>query len=163
MKPGPTGTWQATGGAERARRLWDAGVATSEIGRQCGCTKSAIVGYAHRNGFPPRPSPIGRVREEVREAVPRVPDRPHHKPVEGATPKRRHQRVRLIPKPPQPVYVPPAPTPRFSGCQFIAGDGRPWTCCGAAAVAGKPYCSEHLARVFVRRPHAGAAEHGVRW
>ncbi|HEY2616870.1 MAG TPA: hypothetical protein VGI78_06000, partial [Acetobacteraceae bacterium] len=57
------------------------------------------------------------------------------------------------------------PTLVFRSCQWIADDctQRPWRFCDAAAVAGKPYCSEHLARVFVRRPHAGAASYGVRW
>jgi hypothetical protein len=101
----------------------------------------------------------------VREAAERVPDKPHHKAVDGATPKRRHQRVRPIPQPPVPVYVPALGTLSFRTCQWIADDctQRPWRFCDAAAVAGKPYCSEHLARVFVRRPHAGAASYGVRW
>lgn len=48
-----------------ARKLWDQGWSTSEIGcalttRKREFTKNAVVGLAHRNNFPPRPSPIKR-------------------------------------------------------------------------------------------------------
>lgn len=44
----------------RARELWAMGLSTSEIGRAMGVNKNVIVGIAHRNGFPGRPSPIKR-------------------------------------------------------------------------------------------------------
>jgi len=43
-----------------ARALWDAGLSTAEIGLIMNVTKNAIVGIAHRNDFPARPSPIKR-------------------------------------------------------------------------------------------------------
>lgn len=42
----------------QARSLWDEGHSTSEIGRRMNVTKNVIVGVAHRNDFPPRPSPL---------------------------------------------------------------------------------------------------------
>lgn len=43
-----------------ARELWDAGLSINRIGNQMGVTRNVIVGIAHRNEFPPRPSPIRR-------------------------------------------------------------------------------------------------------
>lgn len=49
-----------------ARRHWKHGLSTAEIGRLLTdafgrtVTKNAVVGIAHRHGFPPRPSPIRR-------------------------------------------------------------------------------------------------------
>jgi GcrA cell cycle regulator len=126
-----------------------------------GCTKSSVVGKAHRQGWPPRPSPIGQYVAEVREAAERVPDKPHHKAVDGATPKRRHQRVRPIPKPPVPVYVPPAPTLVFRSCQWPEGHRGDWRWCGEPALEGKPYCAEHQVRAHERTPHRGDAMWGV--
>jgi GcrA cell cycle regulator len=153
------------GRLERARALWDEGVSAGQIAARIGhgCTKSSIVGKAHRSGWPPRPSPIGRYLAEVREAAERVPDKPHHKAVEGATPKRRHQRVRPIPKPPQPVYVPPAPTLVFRSCQWPLGHPkeRGFRFCEAAALEGKPYCQHHNTVAHERTPHRGDAMWGV--
>lgn len=41
-----------------ARKLWDEGLSASKIGARCGTTKGAIIGCAHRNLWPARPSPI---------------------------------------------------------------------------------------------------------
>ena len=49
----------------KARKLWDAGHSTSEIGRRLRVSKNAIVGVANRNDFAPRPSPIIRFDPEV--------------------------------------------------------------------------------------------------
>lgn len=43
-----------------ARRLWNEGVSTNSIARQCFVTKNAIVGYIHRQDWGQRPSPIRR-------------------------------------------------------------------------------------------------------
>jgi len=44
-----------------ARRLWDDGHSASEVARRMRVTKNVVIGIAHRNNFPPRPSPIRRV------------------------------------------------------------------------------------------------------
>lgn len=43
------------------RRLWNAGMSISAIGVRLNVTRNVVVGIAHRNGFPGRPSPIKRV------------------------------------------------------------------------------------------------------
>jgi hypothetical protein len=49
----------------RARRLWNLGASASEIAQRLTTearplTRDAIIGIAHRHGFPARPSPIKR-------------------------------------------------------------------------------------------------------
>lgn len=39
-------------------RLWQAGLSASDIGKQLGMSKNAVVGKAHRLKLPSRPSPI---------------------------------------------------------------------------------------------------------
>lgn len=43
-----------------ARRLWATGLSIRQIGKELGVTLNVVVGVAHRNNFPPRPSPIKR-------------------------------------------------------------------------------------------------------
>ncbi|MBL6946249.1 MAG: global cell cycle regulator GcrA-like protein [Rhodospirillales bacterium] len=45
-------------------RLWNEGLPTSEIGRQLGTTKNAVVGKAHRMGLTKRQSPIRKKPDE---------------------------------------------------------------------------------------------------
>lgn len=44
----------------QALLLWESGHPVAEIGRRLGVTKDTIIGVAHRNNFPSRPSPIKR-------------------------------------------------------------------------------------------------------
>ena len=60
---------------QRLRDLWKEGVPTSEIGRQLGISKNAVVGKVHRLGLTPRPSPIrpkgsGTTAPQVRRVKP---------------------------------------------------------------------------------------------
>lgn len=55
----------------RLRALWAEGVTTAEIGRRLGCSKSAIVGMAHRMDLPARPSPIRAAGQGPNAAKPR--------------------------------------------------------------------------------------------
>lgn len=53
---------------ERARMLWHHGLSASDIAHHISrdghrLTKDSVIGMAHRNGFPPRPSPIIRSAE----------------------------------------------------------------------------------------------------
>ena len=138
-------TWLSEGGAELARTLWDEGLPARQIAARVGhgATKSAIVGYAQRKRWPPRPSPIGRQTE----AKPRVPLRPSRKPPAAPKPV---PRPKLAPAPRLPA-APTAPLP--SGCQWIPTDclGRPWRFCGAATLPSSPWCAVHRARVYMPR------------
>jgi hypothetical protein len=148
--------WMTEANLSLARRLWDEGVATREIALQvgCYCTKSAIVGYAHRQGWPPRPSPVAGI---VRV---RKPDGPHHKaapkPVRARKPPPLMSTKTILPKPPTaPVAL---PVSAFRSCQWIEGnDRRTWTMCGAPTVPGSAYCSSHFARCYHRPPRLAEA------
>jgi GcrA cell cycle regulator len=60
----------------RLAKLWDEGVPTAEIGRRLGYSKNAVVGAAHRQGLPARPSPIGKGRPKGVGNAPRHVPRP---------------------------------------------------------------------------------------
>jgi hypothetical protein len=127
----------------KARRLWDdIGNSASAIARAigCGCTKHAIIGYANRNAWPPRGSPIVRDGVRTTAPVPRI-----------ASPRKR-------PEPsgrretcwPEPLAV---PTAAFRGCQYIASDDpRTWTMCGAPVVNGGAWCASHREICYHRSP-----------
>src|SRR5215469_18926514 len=142
-------TWLSEGGAELARTLWDEGLPARQIAARVGhgATKSAIVGYAQRKRWPPRPSPIGRQTE----AKPRVPLRPSRKPPAAPKPVLR-PKVAPTPRPPA---LPPAPLP--SGCQYPYGDKPDWRWCHAPVEPGRPYCRVHVAVCYVRRASLVAA------
>lgn len=163
-----TGRWMTAPNLRRARRLWDAALTTSEIARQIGhgCTKDCIVGYAHRQNWAPRPSPIGRRKGEPIEAVARLPDKPHRRggeltrtpPGEAKpaamkrSPREIVERVACRPQ------VLASPTRSFRGCQWPVTDGRPWRFCDAPVVGGGAWCPEHRARVYGRSPRQEFAE-----
>ena len=109
----------------------------SAIAERMGCTKNAISGYIHRNGFDPRPSPI-QPSPRNSKTHPKKATKPRARP--------------LAPKPPpEPVAL---PAPAFRSCQWIEGDDRrTWSMCGAATVRELPYCEEHAARCY----HGGRA------
>jgi hypothetical protein len=144
------------GRLERARALWVEGVGVAEIVRRIGhgCTRSAVTGKAHRLDWPPHPHPPqygGRGNRKVERQAERRAERREGR--KAATPLR-------VACEPQRLAV---PTATFTRCQWITSDGRPWAMCDAPVPGTGPYCEEHRAVAFVRRPHAGAAEHGVRW
>ena len=131
--PTPTPEWRCARGAEaRVRELWRIGLSMSAIAERMGCTKNAISGYIHRNGFDPRPSPIQPSPRS--KAHPKRATRPRARP--------------LAPKPPpEPVALPVA---AFRSCQWIEGNDRPWRFCEAPTVRGTAWCSEHQARCYGR-------------
>jgi hypothetical protein len=53
-------TWPADF-IERARALWNEGYSARVIGELLEVSKNSIIGIAHWNKFPSRPSPIKRV------------------------------------------------------------------------------------------------------
>jgi hypothetical protein len=133
-----TAAWATEEGLARARELWDAGLSATAIGRHVGASKSAIVGYAHRHGWPQRPSPVGRPKPP-RADVP--------------TPRRRPPRdpaALRVTCNPEPLAV---PTAAFRGCQWTDSERRPWRMCGApVARPGVAYCAEHFPRCYHRPP-----------
>ena len=136
-------------------KLWNDGLATSEIGKRLGISKNAVVGKAHRLHLSARPSPIRRVM--MRSALPRPP-RPIAEP-RALVAHAVHGEVRApAPAPaPQPERVVelsnqsckwPIGHPNESGFHF----------CGERAIVGKPYCQAHTAIAYVRtKPKAGEA------
>lgn len=163
--------WMSARIVARARALWDAGVSAREIALRIGdgTTKSAIVGYAHRHGWPTRPSPIGRRRGEVRDAAARAPEKPHR--AQGLPPTRRtpeklepppmpsgarpegaaapRRADGLRPAPPPPVEL---PLPHHRQCQWPLSGGMPWRFCDAPTVGGTAWCEAHRALCYHRSP-----------
>jgi hypothetical protein len=145
------------GGAERARALWDAGTHTAVIGREVGTTSDAIVGFAHRHGWPPHPrQPVGAAWRAQRKAAqaaqqalePRQPPRPAPPPAPAVAAPVAARGPRREACRPEPLAV---PTAAFRTCQWIAGHGRPWRMCGEpVAGPGGVYCAEHRAVAYYR-------------
>ena len=140
------------------RRLWAEGVTTLAIGREMGRSRNSVVGKAHRLFLPPRPSPIGRKRGEVREAKPRVtlpvlasaarPVVVRLAPVQIASLGRRPP-APPPPPPPAPPEPPQAPEAGWGTCTWVTSEGRPWTFCGAPVVApGRSFCAVHHAIAY---------------
>lgn len=133
-------------------KLWNEGLATSEIGKRLGISKNAVVGKAHRLHLSARPSPIRRVM--MRSALPRPP-RPIAEP-RAMMAAVAHDVARPH-SPPQPERVVelsnqtckwPIGHPNETGFHF----------CGERAIVGKPYCQSHTAIAYVRaKPKAGEA------
>ena len=163
----------------RLRTLWDEGHSTAEIGRRLGITKNAVVGKAHRLMLPARPSPIRRSaagvvprRPAVRRVVgptlspvPRASETPAPRAVPSLASLARAAAPAAVPEPAprtlvavpaapvlRAVPVSPRPMGRVAACCWPIGEpGTPsFHFCGAGAVAGKPYCAEHVAIAYVR-------------
>jgi hypothetical protein len=145
------------GGAELAREWWDAGVRTVDIGREVGTTSDAIVGFAHRHGWPPHPrQPVGaawRAQRKAAQAAQQPPKpgsrrKPVAKPAPAVAAPVAARGPRREACRPEPLAV---PTARFSGCQWLDGDDRrTWEMCGAPVVPQGVYCAEHRDRCYYR-------------
>jgi hypothetical protein len=149
------------GGAGLAREMWDAGERVALIARAVGTTHAAIVGYAHRNGWPPHPKqPVGAEWRAQRKAA--IPPQPAAIPPQPAAippqpprirprippAKPRDTRSRLESCHPAPLAV---PTARFRGCQWPTTDARPWRFCDQpVAGPGGVWCAEHRAVAYYR-------------
>jgi hypothetical protein len=163
MSDQPIPAWMRGGRLERARRLWDEGVSCRDIAAAIGhgCTPDAIIGKARRQHWPAHPKPPNGVAEraalkaDVRYGRTAEYQRKRRKEADpwGEKPDR-------LPVRPERLAV---PTPLFRRCQWPRGERPDWRWCDAPTVDGGPWCAEHKAVAWVRRPHAGAAEHGVRW
>jgi GcrA cell cycle regulator len=149
-------TWPAERISE-LERLWATGASTAEIGRQLDVSKNAVVGKVHRLGLPGRPSPIKREsRATARAPAPQL--RPEIRvPVDApvsdamvspiAAPKAEvcaQAPVATATLPVADLYAPP--------CQWPFGNpgDEDFHFCGSPSLSGRPYCSEHCARAYVR-------------
>jgi hypothetical protein len=135
------------GGAELAREMWAAGTRTADIGREVGCTSDAVVGHAHRHGWPPHPKqPTGGLRRLTRadlEGAPQPVPKPRRPPKPAPEPKLRREACN-----PEPLAV---PTARFAGCQWLDGDDRrTWRFCDAPVVPQGVYCADHYGLCYYR-------------
>lgn len=77
------------------RRHWDEGLTTAEIGERVGISKNSVIGFAHRNGFPPRPHPI-KVNRELRQQVQELHENGASVEVIAKTVRRRPREIRYI-------------------------------------------------------------------
>lgn len=127
-------------------RLWNDGLATSEIGKRLGISKNAVVGKAHRLHLSARPSPIRRVI--MRSAIVRAPRAPvEPRAVQHAAPPPPPAQERVVELSNQTCKW-PIGHPNEAGFHF----------CGERAIVGKPYCQSHTALAYVRaKPKAGEA------
>jgi hypothetical protein len=133
-------------GLALGRRLWDEGVACADIARRIGwgCTADALIGKAHRLGWPLHPGRRGRPVEQ------RAEDKPHkaQQPKPAARSGNRHGRPKdgealHLACRPQALAV---PTATFRGCQWPVGEPRTREfrfCAVSPVVEGKPYCRAH--------------------
>ena len=136
----PPAAWMTPDGLELARDLWDEGLSAAAIGTRVGCSKDAVLGYAHRNGWPPR---------QVAERAPQKPHRSRNAPPTRKSPRRDPDKLRVGCEP-QPLGL---PTTAFRGCQWIEGtDRKTWRFCEAPVASTGAWCQVHRAMVYIRPP-----------
>ena len=158
----PPGAWMTPEAVRLARELWDAGEITRVIAERVGCSKNALLGFAHRQGWPPRPNPAGNRHNTV--VVPRVTVKRHRKAATLPPLEATQDAPEVVPVP-EVVVLPPqgplAPVARpvavQRGCQWIEHGCRPWTMCDDPTVAGSAYCASHRARCYYRSARQEAA------
>jgi len=147
------------------RQYWAEGHSTAEIGRRIGISKNAVVGKAHRLDLPGRPSPIrsgGAISPAP--AQPRALRLAEMMPLSSdrstiAAPAEASGKAPVLPaKPPIARLVPavrrePAITSDQPCCWPVGEPGRAgFHFCGASALVGKPYCSDHAQPAYNPKP-----------
>ena len=155
------------------RQHWSDGTSTSKIGTLMGRSKNAIVGQAHRDHLPSRPSPIILGREPRSARVPRAPKAtlpsfaiaPTPEPLPPPEPL---SLPRFGSNPSDPKYVAPAsvkapgkmPIPHSRQCTWLEGGVKPWVQCEMAVTLDKDghpvgsWCGEHRKVVYVKQQPA---------
>lgn len=166
------GTWRTDANLAKAEVLWNDGLSASQIAFRIGgdCTKSAIIGTAHRRGWEARPSPITfatspRAPKPTKRVIgptlpPLSPDaaRPCGQSGGSVAPERDPPAPRPAPAAPTVVALPARlPPPLFRTCQYPLNDRRPWRFCDAPTTAGSPYCATHHDRCYARTARQEAA------
>lgn len=133
--------WAAADG-EILADMWAAGHSAKEIARRLGKTKNSIIGRAHRIGLAARPSLIAGRAAKMRK--PRALDAQ-----KGPLKRSEISPLAALPIPALPAELPEV---EWGRCQFIFSDPRVNASkCGAPAVRGRAWCSEHLAIVYTLR------------
>jgi len=164
---------------EQLRILWVEGHSTAEIGRRLAVSKNAVVGKAHRLSLEARPSPIHREGAEGTAVRPRLPRHVIGStlpplPASGETTVVTAVAEALVPAPVRekpPVLAiatapasPAAASPKLApmrmapprvrtvACCWPIGDPgtKSFRFCDAAAIPGKPYCTEHAQLAYVK-------------
>lgn len=148
--------------AARAKELWIAGQSASQIARELGITRNAVIGKVHR---------LGLKRDIPQRSYPRVPSSYRKGAAALAAAKaktfvEKERRVirektivnplRLTPQPP----APPSPvidvtqardwrTRRFGECAFpVGGEGADTLSCCLPTKDGATYCKGHRAIMY---------------
>jgi GcrA cell cycle regulator len=156
----------------KAKALWNEGaLGSTAICQRVGCSKNALVGMAHRNGWRAKASAIRRRDPALPPAGPVVqragaktlPDMsaPAFLAAVAAVTTPAHCRDNAVampaPRAPAPAPLPPAPPPQAkkiarAGARCCWPCGEPRTAsfhfCDAEALATKPYCAEHASRAY---------------
>lgn len=141
------------GRIDEAAKRWAEGWSASRIAAQLGVSRSAVVGFAHRNRdlFPARREAFVRATRAV-ENRPRAPGRERPAALQRAPRPPRAER----PVPQAPVPCPTGPQTSFIEaateglCLFFVGGhltapGPDMPVCGAPRAAGR-YCAHHAQR-----------------
>ena len=153
-----TGSWITDATVALARELWDEGVSGTDIGKRFGVTKSAVVGLAHRRGWPRRPSPIpidGVFETGTLVRKPKYPKRQSVAPLPSLEVPPEPEPAPEAPVVPLWVSLPVSPA---KACQWPGSPWRrPWPLCGAACVGHGPYCEQHRAVAWVGTTRRAAA------
>jgi len=152
------------------RAEWASTASTAEIGRRMGITKSAVIGKAHRMGFPAREAPANIVSPKSRGVVSRPaafnPELPRARHLKAASPSRPGAAInsRLLSSaverpgsfprvenlPGAVAETPPRRVFSHKQCQYITSSAdRAHRFCEAPVVAnakGRPsaYCAAHF-------------------
>jgi GcrA cell cycle regulator len=116
---------------ELLKQQWDQGVSITQIGKNLGMTRNAVVGKAHRMGLQRRESPIVRGIASVMTPAASAPA----------------PQTRAAPPPPPAVRAIVANGPP---CKWPLGDPKSsaFRFCGDPALEGYPYCPSHCAAAY---------------
>jgi hypothetical protein len=149
-RPAP---WATKTALALAREMWDGGELCADIAKAIGCGRHALLGYAHRHGWPLHPKqPAGAEWRTQRKAAQQPPGPVRHRkpappPVPAVAAPKPPRGPRREACNPEPLAV---PTAAFSSCQWTDCEGRPWVFCGAATSPGCVYCAEHRQVAYYR-------------
>lgn len=136
-------------------QLWVVeGLPTVPVAERMGKTRNAVIGRAHRLGFPPRPSPIG-IRLAEAEQKRREAEREKRRLAREARELLLLEKFAVVKPQPQPKHrvvvkqMVTQPTPvvtrRSEPCCYPIGEpgNRNFRYCDEPTKPGKSYCQEH--------------------
>ena len=106
------------------RKLWDAGLPITKIGKELGVSRNAIAGKAHRMGLPKRNSPISKSGEPRKNQESKNLENNRALPLKIALRDVEWSRNRCCW---------PIGDPKLPGFSF---------CC-TSIIPGRPYCEKH--------------------